>query len=321
MSDRTCPACGRAGGEHYGRYGDEEYFTPGGPYDYWQCSGCDSLYLHPLPVQRLAEIYPDNYYSYGAEGGGLLAGIKSRLDARWLRACLRRIHGAELSVLDVGGGRGWMLDLIRRLDPRVRCTQVVDLDERAGELARASGHAYSCVRVEAFDSPRTYDLILLLNLIEHVESPRVVLARLGRMLAPGGLMLVKTPNRDALDARLFRATYWAGLHVPRHWTVFHRESFERCVAGTGLEIERLSLTQGGPFWAASILAALRRRGLADISAARPAVAHPAYPVLAGLMAAFDYMRMPWTRTSQMFIVLRHETPRGGTASRTPGNTP
>lgn len=321
ISVRACPACGSAVGARYGSFHDEEYFTPGGPYDYWQCGDCGSLYLHPLPVQRLSEIYPANYYSYGDEGGGLLGGIKSRLDARWLGACLSDIEGPELAVLDVGGGRGWMLDLIRRVDPRVRHTEIVDLDERAGELARSAGHAYSCERVETFGSPRRYHLILLLNLIEHVESPRQVLARLGRMLTPGGRMLVKTPNYDALDARLFRATYWAGLHVPRHWTVFRRESFERCVEGSGLAIERLSFTQGGAFWAASILAAWNRRGLARLSAERPAVAHPAFPALAGLTAAFDYLRMPFARTSQMFIVLRRETPSSDTDGKTPANTP
>lgn len=321
MSGRACPACGSAAGERYGSYRDEEYFTPGGPYDYWHCSGCGSLYLHPLPVQRLSEIYPVNYYSYGDEGGGLLGRIKARLDARWLSACLRGIEGRELAALDVGGGRGWMLDLVRRVDARVHHTEIVDLDERAGELARAAGHAYSCLRVEEFDSPRRYDLILLLNLIEHVEFPREVLARLGRMLTPAGRMLVKTPNHDALDARLFRRTYWAGLHVPRHWTVFRQESFERCVAGTGLAIERLSFTQAGAFWAASMLAALSRRGLAKLSSGRPAVAHPAFPALAALTAAFDYLRMPFARTSQMFIVLRRETPSSGTASRTPASTP
>ena len=320
MSGPACPACGDGDYSPYGSYTDQEYFTPGGPYDYRQCRACGSVFLCPLPVDRLSEIYPPNYYSYADEGGGLLGRIKSALDRRLLRDCLSRIPGRELSALDVGGGRGWMLDHMRQVEPRLKYTEVVDLDTRAGDLARSRGHAYTCRRIEEYESPRPFDLVLLLNLIEHVESPRLVLTRLARMLSPEGRVLVKTPNHEALDARCFRGSYWAGLHVPRHFTVFSRESFETCLQGTGLAIERFSHTQGGAFWAASILAALARRGLVRISAERPAVNHPAFPFLAGLTAAFDYLRMPFARTSQMFIVLRRETPRDGTAGRTPANT-
>lgn len=304
MSARSCPACGSDRDTLFGSYSDQEYFTPGAAYDYWRCEDCASLFLHPLPVSRLSEIYPSNYYAYGDGDAGLLGRIKSALDARLLKRSLRRLSAKSLSVLDVGGGSGWMLDLIRRIDPRLGYSEVVDLDPGAGAEARARGHVYSCMRVEDFQSTRRFDFILLLNLIEHVESPRDVLAGLARMLADGGLILVKTPNHDSWDARLFARSYWAGLHVPRHWTVFRRESFERALAGTGLAIDRFRYTQGGAFWSASILAALNRRGWVRISAERPAVRHPAFPVFAGLGAGIDYLRLPFAPTSQMFITLR-----------------
>lgn len=307
MSVLRCPVCDATDVSLYGTFSDQEYFTPGPPYDYWRCSACISLFLHPLPVARLSEIYPANYYSYGGDGPGLLGWIKGRLDARRLRRCLRRIPGDSLNVLDVGGGNGWMLNLIRGIEPRLAHSEIVDLDAGAGNAARAHGHAYSCVRIEEFETTRRFHFILLLNLIEHVESPRRVLTRLANMLAPEGRILVKTPNHDSWDARLFAQSYWAGLHVPRHWTVFRKESFLRALDGTGLEVDEFSYTQGGAFWSASLLAALSRRGWVRISNARPAVAHPAFPVLAGITAAIDYLRLPFAPTSQMFISLRRKS--------------
>src|SRR6185503_8982523 len=114
------------------------------------------------------------------------------------------------------GGTGWLLDLLRETDPRIRHTQIVDLDPAAAEPARAKGHHYACQRIEDFQGGRRFDLVLLMNLIEHVESPRRLLAKVEDLLAPAGVVLIKTPNVDALDARAFRDTYWAGLHVPRH---------------------------------------------------------------------------------------------------------
>jgi SAM-dependent methyltransferase len=304
MSIRACPVCGSTDVALFGSFSDQEYFTPGAAHDYWRCNSCVSLFLHPLPLARLSEIYPANYYSYGGSGQGLLGRIKDHFDARRLQRCLRRIRAGSLTVLDVGGGSGWMLDLIRQVDSRVKYSEIVDLDSGAGEAARSRGHVYSCVRIEEFESARKFDFILLLNLIEHVESPQRVLKRLGGMLASGGVILIKTPNHDSWDARLFGSTYWAGLHVPRHWTVFRKQSFVRILEGTGLGIDEFSYTQGGAFWAASILAALNRHGWVRLSSVRPSVSHPLFPVLAGITAAFDYLRMPFAPTSQMFITLR-----------------
>ena len=314
----SCPVCGATGvREPFGRYRDEEYFTSAELFDYWRCSCCHSVYLHPAPVARLAEIYPPNYYSYSPRAGaGLVQRAKRWLDARLFRQVLRRLRSPALDVLDVGGGAGWLLDLIRQLDSRVRHTQVVDLDSKAAEGARAKGHEFACQRIEEFSSTRRFDLVLLMNLIEHVESPREVLANVARLLAPGGLVLIKTPNLDSLDARLFRRTYWAGLHVPRHWVLFTRESFERALAGSGLRIRQFAYTQGAPFWAASVLAAAKRRGWVDVSAARPSFYHPLFGPLAAVFAAFDMLRAPFGRRSQMVILLEADSPQPANRANT-----
>jgi 2-polyprenyl-3-methyl-5-hydroxy-6-metoxy-1,4-benzoquinol methylase len=303
MSSRTCPACASTEHRLYGRFRDEEYFCCEDAFDYWQCDACATVFLHPLPIARLAEIYPSNYYSFQPHSRSLTVRIKEQLDRRYFQGILRKLPGDSIRVLDVGGGTGWLLDVLRTLDPRVRFTQIVDLDPEAGDKARAKGHAYACQRIEDFVTDGRFDLVLMLNLIEHVEAPQRVLAKVANLLSPSGIVLVKTPNMDAMDARLFRNAYWAGLHVPRHWSLFTRSSFERMIGGTGLEMRRFQYTQGAPFWAASVLASLKRSGLVDISARRPAVYHPLFGPLSALFAAFDIVRAPFGRPSQMYIVM------------------
>jgi SAM-dependent methyltransferase len=312
MTVFSCPACARSA-DHplYGRFRDEEYFTSDDLFDYHQCTECRSVFLHPPPLSRLAEIYPPNYYSFSPQAdAGLAQRVKRWLDARQFRAVLRQLHAPTLQVLDVGGGGGWLLDLIRKLDARVRHTQIVDLDAAAAKAAREKGHEFACQRIEDFSSERKFDLVLLMNLIEHVEAPREVLANITRLLAPGGLVLIKTPNIDSLDARVFRRSYWAGLHVPRHWVLFTRESFDRALIGSGLRIRKFSYAQGAPFWAASLLAAGRRRGWVDISRERPSFYHPAFGPLAVAFAAFDMVRAPFSRPSQMTILIEAEAAQG-----------
>jgi hypothetical protein len=145
---------------------------------------------------------------------------------------------------------------------------------------------------------------VLLNLIEHVRRPGDILAKARDHLSESGVLLVKTPNCDSLDARLFRRGYWGGLHSPRHFVLFTPEGFRRTAVAAGLVVERLTLTQGAPFWATSVMAWMETRGLIHISNERPMYRHPYFTPLLAIFAGFDYARRPFTRTSQMFVTLR-----------------
>ena len=253
-----CLASGSVNSEVWADVWDAEYLTTPDHFVQRRCLEGGALFIDPVPANRLAEIYPRNYYSFVSSGrGSLVQRVKNRLDRRLFKRVLRGVPGARLSVLDVGGGAGSQLDAVRASDPRVEFTQVVDFDAGAAELARRNGHSYFCGRIEDFEANRTFDLILVLNLIEHVQDPLAVLKKLRARLAPHGAILVKTPNYDSLDARLFRHRNWGGYHAPRHWVLFTRESFERLGRRAGLRVHSFSYTQGAPFWSTSILFMLK----------------------------------------------------------------
>jgi SAM-dependent methyltransferase len=261
------------------------------------------LFIDPVPRERLREIYPPSYYSFSSPSGSLTQRVKAWLDARMFRRLLRCLPQPTLRVLDVGGGAGWELNIVRALDPRVVLTQVVDFDEAAAAVARSNGHGYFCGRIEEFETDETFDLVLMLNLIEHVHDPVAVLRRVRSLLSRHGRVLIKTPNYDSLDARVFRRANWGGYHCPRHWVLFTKESFTRAAAGVGLMVIDFSYTQGAPFWTTSVLSHLTERGLISVTTDRPAWKHPLYPVLSAAFAAFDFARWPFANLSQMFFVL------------------
>jgi SAM-dependent methyltransferase len=295
-----CPLCKSPDVQFWTRAKDVEYFTSTTWFNYFCCASCDILFLHPLPLDQLSQIYPSNYYAYIQAGGAIVKKIKSCLDRNKLRRVLKHIPGRELKVLDIGGGTGDLLNQVRLADTRVRFTQIVDLDARAEELARAAGHEYSRCRIEDFQSNYSFDLILLLNLIEHVENPVDVLQKAGSMLAPDGRILIKTPNFDSIDARLFRHRSWGGYHCPRHWILFTAGSLRNAAVAARLKVDRVSYTQGAPFWAISIFELLRRSGVLTASRTAPAPYHFTIPILQGIFAALDFARRPLSRTSQMF---------------------
>ncbi|HLW92616.1 MAG TPA: class I SAM-dependent methyltransferase [Roseiarcus sp.] len=303
LPDRQCPVCGKRGAP-YAAARDIEYFTTPEVFQYYRCVDCDLIYIDPAPIDRLSVIYPANYYSFvDTDKKNVVVRFKEWLDKRAFQKFLKEIRGDSLSVLDVGGGSGWLAKLLRDIDPRVRSTQIVDIDAGAQKLAESHGHKFFCGVIEDFASEDRYDAILMLNLIEHVEDPVAVLKKANALLAPGGRIYVKTPNFRALDARLFKDRNWGGYHCPRHFVLFSRESFSSAAAKAGLAVAEFSYTQGAPFWSVSILEMLRRWGLASVTAARPAIYHPLMPLLQAAGAAFDFARAPFARLSQMVVVL------------------
>ena len=190
----ACLACGSGELEDWTVSKDVEYFTVPDEFAYRRCRECDALSIDPVPSDRLAEIYPGNYYSFDEGSRSWVTRVKESLDRRGFRKLLAGIEGDELAVLDVGGGSGYLLDQVRRCDPRVRFTQVVDFDQQAEQLARERGHEYFCGRIEDFAGEQRFDFILLLNLVEHVADPGGVLSQARDLLKPGGRILLKTPN-------------------------------------------------------------------------------------------------------------------------------
>ena len=299
----SCPVCCTTGGETYAVTRDVEYFSLPGDFRFLKCNDCGALYLDPMPRGQLADIYPPNYYSFTHALDSPVYRVKQWLDAHLLRKLLRSLKGDSLSALDVGGGTGWQLSLLKRIDRRVGTTQVVDIDADAEAGASELGHQYFHGRIQDFRTEQKFDLVLMLNLIEHVDDPVGILRSTRELLTPQGLILVKTPNVDSLDHRLFRHRHWAGYHCPRHWVLFTRESFAVAAGRAGLAFRQFRYTQGAPFWSGSLLNALSTRGWIRVDKEHPMLSHWLATPLFAAFAAFDFLRLPFSKTSQMFVVL------------------
>ncbi|HMK26125.1 MAG TPA: class I SAM-dependent methyltransferase [Chitinophagaceae bacterium] len=282
---------------------DYEYFSVEAEFTYYGCADCKTIFIYPVPVDQLKKIYPSNYYSFVNKPKNSVVRLKEWLDKRFFKKILKQFSAQTINVLDVGGGTGWMLDILKKTDKRIGITQIVDIDNQAKSIAEEKGHAYFEGTIESFTTDKFFHLILMLNLVEHVADPLAVLQKAGSLLAPGGMIVIKTPNTNSWDARLYKRSYWGGLHCPRHWIIFSEKSFRILLRSTKLKIKKLQYTQGAPFWAFSIIAAWSRKKIIRTSAKRPIIFHWLFAPLAAVFAVFDFARKPFAKTSQMFILL------------------
>ena len=198
----------------------------------------------------------------------------------------------------------------------------MDPDERSIDAARERGLSGFAGTIEQFETDQRFDLVLMLNLIEHVADPEAVLAKAAGRLAPGGLVWLQTPNFRALDGRIFRHRNWAGYHCPRHWALFSEAGLRRVLSRAGLEPVVFKRGQGGSFWAQSLLgqrrARLMKRGRlpppgssgieGENQLPKPLVRYRAFAPLAALGAGFDVATRRFREVSQVVVMARR---RGG----------
>lgn len=160
--------------------------------DWWDPDGSSAM-LHKLGPVRLSF-------------------IRAAIDEHWgldPRA-FRPLSGKR--VLDVGCGAGLVAEPLARLGG-----EVTAIDAAPENIAVASEHAsamglqidYRATGVERLEEPQ-YDLITALEVVEHVTDPALFLSSLARLLKPGGLLILSTPNRTA-SSRLLIVTLAEGF--------------------------------------------------------------------------------------------------------------
>lgn len=104
-----------------------------------------------------------------------------------------------LRLLDIGCGAGLLCEPLSRLG-----AQVIGIDPSSSNIAAAKLHAdkshlaidYRCTTVEEIDPRERFDIVLAMEVVEHVTDVGVFLKRCASMLKPNGLMVVSTLNRN-----------------------------------------------------------------------------------------------------------------------------
>lgn len=103
-------------------------------------------------------------------------------------------------ALDLGAGPGAMSERLHSLGLDVLA---VDRDEAVYQgTQKFFRQDLNDPQFSAAIGPASFDLIVSVEVIEHVESPINFLRNIARLLAPGGRAVITTPNVDSLPARL-----------------------------------------------------------------------------------------------------------------------
>jgi 2-polyprenyl-3-methyl-5-hydroxy-6-metoxy-1,4-benzoquinol methylase len=250
-----CPVCGEADRRTlHPDLVDNVFRVAPGKWILYQCQACQSAYLDPRPSSATIGIAYSNYYTHHAtvERNKIVGSSFSLLRRALANGYLNARYGTRYSpsnvlgilaatvfhskrealdvsfrwlpkpllgyrLLDIGCGNGTFL-----LKAREAGWQVVgiDPDPKAIEMARQFGLDTHVGFIDVLDGQaECFDVITLSHVIEHIHDPRAALSAIQRLLKPGGMLYLETPNIQSLGFSIFGKN-WRGIESPRHVVLY-----------------------------------------------------------------------------------------------------
>jgi 2-polyprenyl-3-methyl-5-hydroxy-6-metoxy-1,4-benzoquinol methylase len=215
-----------------------------GHYAVVRCSECGLQFLNPRPTEDTIGVYynSDNYTPFLSSASienffTKLYSFVREFSVSWKRKKVENMKNPG-SVLDLGCGTGEFLFEMNQhgwnsfgLEPSLTASQFardrLQLDVRTGTIGENA--------LSQFD--RTFDVITLWHVLEHVHHPNAALLQIRKILKDDGVLMIALPNADSYDALVY-GKKWIALDVPRHLFHYTPETLTKLLAKSGFHIVR-----------------------------------------------------------------------------------
>lgn len=160
---------------------------------------------------------------------GTLATYRSHLDR-----LVPHLSGPRRRLLDLGCSTGALLTVARDLGWDV---EGAELGRDSARYARNQlGLTVHEQSLFDFAPQHRYEVVSLLEVIEHLEAPVQALKHIHELLEPSGLLLLSTPNFDSLFRRLYGTDWWVINCEDEHIMFFTRKTLTRALEESGFEV-------------------------------------------------------------------------------------
>jgi 2-polyprenyl-3-methyl-5-hydroxy-6-metoxy-1,4-benzoquinol methylase len=234
---RECPGCGAARSRAAG--------TKNG-FELRRCRSCGTFFTARLPAAEESKDYADYYNAANLQERPL---VRARLAE--VVAALDPYRRAN-RWLDVGCGAGTLMRAAADAGWQVEGTEV---SEGAAGAVRAARFDVHVGDLSAIDLPTAgFDVVSLVEVLEHVPDPDALLARVAELVRPGGAVYVTTPNGRGISGRALRER-WSVVAPPEHLQLFSVPGLRSLLSRSGFEATKAQAHGVNPH---ELLAGLRR---------------------------------------------------------------
>jgi len=203
----SCPLCG---GKNIRPWKEKD------GYHVVQCADCSFIYVQEHPSEEfLVDFYAPSYQPKGEEfvpAGDTFRKLKYKCFASWISSKFPR--DKEIRTLEIGCGQGDFLSSVKQ-NPRFKATGY-DYSNACVKYAQSCGLDANLgdFRAAGFKN-ETFDLIVALHVLEHVQDLNATLAEFYRLLKPGGLAFAVCPSVTHFKQAM-AGDSWKYLGPPGH---------------------------------------------------------------------------------------------------------
>jgi 2-polyprenyl-3-methyl-5-hydroxy-6-metoxy-1,4-benzoquinol methylase len=179
-----------------------------------RCLGCGLTRLLPPPLDDAHAAATRGMYAERTVFDPQKAAWAERSVAAYLDTLTSLGHARPARMLDLGGGLGYYS---RAFAARGIEVAYFDLDPVSIQFAAPLNQAAGVRVIEDLDvvaSGRPVDLVFCRHVVEHIPRPDAVLARVARLTARGGALIIETDNGRSLEHLLHPSAglYWRAIY-------------------------------------------------------------------------------------------------------------
>lgn len=214
------------------------------------CTGCGLKFTNPRPgVAEIGRYYEtDEYISHtDAEAPGIINHIYRWVRAYTLgrkRALIQSYLPMQGSLLDIGCGTGDFAGTMQQAGWQV---VAVEPDADAAAIARRKNKIEVHDEQWLRDTGQTFDSVSMWHVLEHVHGLEERFTQLGKLVRPGGLLVIAVPNPESVDAAHY-GNRWAAWDVPRHLYHFPPQMLRTRVEKEGFKAVKTKIMPFDPFY-------------------------------------------------------------------------
>lgn len=182
-----------------------------------RCDSCELVREASRPMAT-SKVYDSDYYSTESSKGGyanyVLDASINKLTFEERLASIEQHLGRKGRLLDVGCALG---DFVEVAVEQGWDAEGVEISAYAAAEARSKGlRVYTGVLEDLRLPSGSYDVITLYDVVEHLTDPVATLREVYRLLSPGGVLHMVTPNVGGLQARVLGSKWYhykPGEHI------------------------------------------------------------------------------------------------------------
>lgn len=207
-----------------------------------RCQKCGLLFTEDYAADR-SHLYDGSYWLWDAESGEeekLIREAKKTAFALQLGNLKKHIEPEGRKILDVGTGFGYLLEVASEMGFDCRG---LDISEKAVEISSKKFPAKITKGnlISANYDSEYFDVVLMVDVLEHIANPHKIISEAQRILKPGGLLFIISPNSSSVT-RFLSGKNWFQYKY-EHVMFFNKKSLKYLLEEHSFELLEFKLNR------------------------------------------------------------------------------